>query len=115
MSTTIQTDQPAAAVRSHSARLSALLVIATIAIVGLTVTVVVQATGKGHATTASAPAHASAAAIRANPSAEAGARLDHRGLKGQGSSSAGLDDAGGNPSPEKWTPRSGGRTRPQHR
>jgi hypothetical protein len=80
MSHTVPTQHPPVVLRSTHQRLRALLAIATIAIVGLTVAVVVLAINNGGSTTAS-PATRVTSAIRANPSAEIGAKLNHRGLQ----------------------------------
>lgn len=77
MSNTIQAQHPAVVLRSSYQHLRALLAIAAIAIVGLTVAVVVLATTDEHVTTSSA-IHVVPPAINTSG---AGARLDHRGLK----------------------------------
>jgi|SRR5579862_682784 len=81
MSHTAPTSHPAVVRRSRRQDLRSLLTIAMIAIVGLAVAVVLLATHNGGGTIAKTAAHANRPAIRANPSDEAGARLDHRGLK----------------------------------
>ena len=78
MSNTVQAQHPAVVLRSNYQHLRALLAIAAIAIVGLTVAVVVLATN--NATTISPAAHRTAPATSAPASAQAGAKLDHRGL-----------------------------------
>jgi hypothetical protein len=74
------TSQPAVVLRSSYLHVRALLAVALIAIVGLTVAVVVLAISNGRGTVASPTARAHPVAIGANPSAEIGAILDHRGL-----------------------------------
>jgi hypothetical protein len=109
MSHTVPSQHPAVVPRSNYQHLRTLLAIATVVIVGLTVAVVALATNS-NPTTRAVPAAgrtvnhvamsrfgtpqfgadqqaafradpAASAAIRANPSPETGARLDHRGLK----------------------------------
>jgi hypothetical protein len=78
MSHTVPTQHPAVVLRSNYQHLRALLAIACLAIVGLTIAVVVLATSSS--TTVSPAAH-STPVTSAAPSADAGAKLDHRGLK----------------------------------
>jgi hypothetical protein len=77
MSNAVQTQHPAVVLRSNYQHLRALLAIAALAIVGLTVAVVVLATN--NTTTISPPAHHTAPATSAPASPQAGAKLDHRG------------------------------------
>jgi hypothetical protein len=80
MSHTVPTQHPAVVLRSNYQHLRALLAIAIVAIVGLTVAVVVLATS-GNSTLVGSAAHANSAAISArNASAELGAKLNHRGV-----------------------------------
>ena len=81
MSNAVPAQHPAVVLRSNYQHLRALLAIATIVIVGLTVAVVVLAINSGGSTTTSPVTHATPSAVRANPSAEIEAKLDHRGLK----------------------------------
>jgi hypothetical protein len=67
MSTTLQAQHPAVVLRSSYRLVRALLAIATIAIVGLTVAVVVLAINNGTSTPASAAAHATPKATISNP------------------------------------------------
>ena len=76
MSHTVPSQHPAVLLRSNYQHLRALLAIAIALILALTVAVVVLATRSDHATPAS---HTTRSAIRANPSGEAGATLDHGG------------------------------------
>lgn len=80
MSDAIPSQHPAVVLRSNYQHLRALLVVAMVAVVGLTVAVVILATNNGGSTTArvSSPAEVSNPAIPA--SSQAGATLDHRGL-----------------------------------
>jgi hypothetical protein len=76
MSHTVPSQHPAVVLRSNYDHVRALLAIAVAVIIGLTVAVVVLATSSNHVTLAKPPAQS---AIRANPSAETGAKLDHSG------------------------------------
>jgi hypothetical protein len=80
MSDAIPSQHPAVVLRSNYQHLRALLAVAMIAVVGLTVAVVILATNNGGSTTArvSSPAEVSNPATPA--SSQAGATLDHRGL-----------------------------------
>jgi hypothetical protein len=80
MSNGAQTQHPAVVLRPSYQHLRALLAIAAIAIVGLTVAVVVLATRDGHEVTSSA-ASVVPPAISTSATSELGAKLDHRGLK----------------------------------
>jgi hypothetical protein len=80
MSNAVPAQHPAVVLRSSYQHLRALLAIATIAIVGLTVAVVVLATNDGRDATSSAT-RVVPMTISTSASAEPGARLDHRGLK----------------------------------
>ena len=79
MSNAVQAQHPAVVLRSTYQHLRAVLAIAAIAIVGLTVAVVVLATSNGHVTTSS-PMRVVPSAISTSASAEPRAKLDHRGL-----------------------------------
>lgn len=70
MSNTISAQHPAVVLRSNYLHLRALLAIATILIVGLTVAVVVLAINNGSGTTASAAARAKPSTVRAQPSVQ---------------------------------------------
>ena len=72
----VPSQHPAVVLRSSYQHLRALLATAIAVILGLTVAVVVLATTSSHGTLAGS---ATQSAIRAGPSAEAGARLDHSG------------------------------------
>jgi len=76
MSHTVPSQHPAVVLRSTYQHLRALLAIAVAVILGLTVAVVVLATGSNHVTVASPTTQS---ANQANPSAETGAKLDHSG------------------------------------
>ena len=78
MSNAVTAQHPAVVLRSTYQHLRALLAIAAVAVVSLTVAVVVLAINNGGSTTAS-PATRVSSAIRANPSAETGAKLNHSG------------------------------------
>jgi hypothetical protein len=78
MNQAITPQHPAVVLRSHYRQLRNLLAIATIAIVGLTVAVVILATND-HATTTKTAAPVAAVGASAQ-TADTGARLDHRGL-----------------------------------
>ena len=67
MSTTLQAQHPAVVLRSSYQLVRALLAIATIAIVGLTVAVVVLAINNGTISAASPAARVNAKAITSNP------------------------------------------------
>jgi hypothetical protein len=67
MSNAVQAQHPAVVLRSSYQHLRALLAIAAIAIVGLTVTVVVLALNNSRTTTASPPAHTNPSAITDYP------------------------------------------------
>jgi hypothetical protein len=93
--------EPAVIVRSDYTRLRALLLVAIVAIAGLTIAVVLLATNNGTGTVASSATGtnatgANAAAIHANAvaSQEAGARLDHSGRTIVISSGAGFPGTG---------------------
>src|SRR5438309_2283038 len=76
MSQAIPTQHPAVVLRSHYVHLRALLAVATIAIVGLTIAVVVLAATTNGARIATP-------SVRVSPptaTADSGARLDHRGI-----------------------------------
>lgn len=77
MSHTVPSQHPAVALRSNNQFLRALLAVAVTAIVGLTIALVVATS---NTTTITPAAHHTAPATSA-PSAETGARLDHRGVK----------------------------------
>ena len=77
MSQAVSAQHPAVVLRSSYLHLRTLFAIAAVAIVCLTAAVVVLAVNTG-STTAS-PATRVSSAIRANPSAETGARLNHSG------------------------------------
>lgn len=79
MSHTVPTQHPAVVLRTRYLRLRTVLAVALAVIFALTVAVVVLAASTS-GTLASPAARATPLAIRANPSAETGARLDHRGL-----------------------------------
>jgi hypothetical protein len=79
MSNAVQAQHPAVVLRSSYKHLRALLAIAAIAIAGLTVAVVVLAIGNGRVTTSSAT-RVAPSAISTSASANAGAKLNHRGL-----------------------------------
>jgi hypothetical protein len=76
MSHTVPSQHPAVVLRSNYQHLRALLAIAIVVILGLTVTLVVLATNSNR-TTLARPATQSA--TQPNPSAEPGARLCHSG------------------------------------
>ena len=76
MSHTVPSQHPAVVLRSNYQHLRALLAIAIAVILGLTVAVVVLATSSNEVTLTRATAQSATAA---NPSAETGAKLDHRG------------------------------------
>jgi len=76
MNPTVPSQHPAVVLRSNYQHLRALLAIAIAVILGLTVAVVVLATTSTPGTPAGPTTHS---AIRANPSAENGAKLDHSG------------------------------------
>jgi len=78
MSNTVPAQHPAVVLRSSYQHLRALLAIATIAIIGLTVAVVVLAINTGTSTSTSPAAHANPTVLRATPSTELGATLNHR-------------------------------------
>jgi negative regulator of sigma E activity len=78
MSNTVPAQHPAVVLRSTYQHLRAVLAIAMIAIVGLTVAVVVVATN--NAKPISPAAHRTAPATSAPAFAQAGAKLDHRGV-----------------------------------
>jgi hypothetical protein len=78
MTDAVSAQHPAVVLRSSYLHLRALLAIAAVAVVGLTVAVAVLAINNGGSTTAS-PATRVSSAVRANPSAETGAKLDHSG------------------------------------
>ena len=78
MSNTVPAQHPAVVLRSSYQHLRALLAIATVAIIGLTVAVVVLAISTGTSTSTNPAAHANPSVIRANRSAELGAKLNHR-------------------------------------
>jgi hypothetical protein len=81
MSHTAPAQPPAVVLRSTYLHLRALLAVAIVAIVGLTVAVVLLAASTGGGSTiASSAARANPSAILANPSATTGAKLDHRVL-----------------------------------
>jgi len=80
MSNTVPAQHPAVVLRSSYRQLRALLATATIAIIGLTAAVVVLAINTGTSTPASPAATANQSVIRANPTAELGAKLNHRGV-----------------------------------
>jgi hypothetical protein len=78
MNQAIPTQHPAVVLRSHYLHLRTLLAIATIAIVGLTIAVVVLAATSNHSPRIATPS------ARISPpaaTADSGARLDHRGIK----------------------------------
>jgi hypothetical protein len=77
MNEAIPSQHPAVVLRSNYQHLRALLAVAMIAVVGLTVAVVILVTQNGGSTTASPTRAASHAAAS---SSQAGATLDHRGL-----------------------------------
>jgi hypothetical protein len=79
MSHTVPSQHPAVVLRSSYQHLRALLAVAFVAIVGLSIALVAVATN--NSTTISPAAHRTAATTNAAPSAETGARLDHRGAK----------------------------------
>ena len=86
MNQTVPTQHPAVVLRSHYLHLRALLVIATVAVVGLTIAVVVLATTTNRSETIAAPS------VRVTPpavTARSGARLDHRGISSGTSGSLG--------------------------
>jgi hypothetical protein len=76
MSHTVPSQHPAVVLRSNYQHLRALLAIAVAVILGLTIAVVVLATTNNHDSLASP---ATQSAVRVNPSAETGAKLDHSG------------------------------------
>lgn len=78
MSNTVQAQHPAVVLRSSYQHLRAVLAIAAIAIIGLTVAVVVLATSNRQVTTRSAT-RVVPSAISTSASAEPGAKLDHSG------------------------------------
>jgi len=80
MSNTVSAQHPAVVLRSSYLHLRALLAIAAIAIVGLTVAVVVLAINSGISTTVSPAARATSSAVRANPPVTVGANPDQRRL-----------------------------------
>jgi ABC-type lipoprotein release transport system permease subunit len=67
MSNTISAQHPAVVVRSSYRFVRALLAIATIAIVGLTIALVLLASSNGTSTSVSPTAHATRPAISSNP------------------------------------------------
>jgi hypothetical protein len=79
VSHTVPSQHPAVVLRSNYQLLRALLAVAAVAIVGLTIAVVVLATS--NTTTITPASHHTAPATSATPSAETGAKLDHRGVK----------------------------------
>lgn len=81
MSEMVPAQHPAVVLRSHYVHLRAMLAIALIAVVGLTVAVVVLATRDNSTSTAASPPVSASSALPAN--ASAGATLDHRGLNVQ--------------------------------
>lgn len=81
MSEMVPAQHPAVVLRSHYIHLRAMLAIALIAVIGLTVAVVILATRNTSTSTAASPSVSASSALP--PSASAGARLDHRGLKVQ--------------------------------
>jgi hypothetical protein len=78
MSNRVQAQHPAVVLRSSYQHLRALLAIATIAVVGLTVAVVVLAINNRREA-ASSPARVVPPALSTSASAEPGAKLDHSG------------------------------------
>ena len=80
MSSTVPAQHPAVVLRSTYLQLRALLAIAAIALVGLTVAVVVLAMNTPASTTSGTAARVNSSAIAANASEDLGAKLDHRGL-----------------------------------
>jgi hypothetical protein len=78
MSHTVPSQHPAVVLRSSYQHVRALLAVALIAIVGLTIAVVIVATS--NTATISQAAHGPASATSAAASAEIGAKLDHRGV-----------------------------------
>ena len=95
MNEAIPTQHPAVVLRSQYKLLRALLAVAMIAVVGLTVAVVILATQNGgSSTSAAASSQVSSPAIP--DSSQTGATLDHRGLN---TTSAPLSSASSSPSP----------------
>jgi hypothetical protein len=76
MSHTVPSQHPAVVLRSNYQHLRTLLAIAIAVILGLTAAVVVLATNSNHLTLTRPTTQS---ATRPNPSAEAGAKLDHSG------------------------------------
>ena len=70
MSNTVPAQHPAVVLRSNYLHLRALLAIATIVMVGLTVAVVVLAINNGSSTTASAAGRATPSTVSAQPSVQ---------------------------------------------
>jgi hypothetical protein len=81
MSNAISAQHPAVVLRSSYEHLRALLAIAAIVLVGLTVAVVVLAFNTSTTTSAIRAVGVTPVAVRATPSAEAGARLNHSGRR----------------------------------
>ncbi|HEY2602841.1 MAG TPA: hypothetical protein VGI67_14890 [Thermoleophilaceae bacterium] len=79
MSQAISSQHPAVVLRSHYRQLRGLLAIACIAVVGLTVAVVILATGNQASSSQSTASATQVSATAAT--ADTGARLDHRGLE----------------------------------
>ncbi len=79
MSNTVPAQHPAVVLRSSYQHLRTLLAIATIAIVGLTVALVVVAINNSTIATARLGPHATPQSIHANASADTGARINHSG------------------------------------
>jgi hypothetical protein len=80
MSSTVPAQHPAVVLRSAYLHLRALLAVAAIAVVGLTLAVVVLAINTSGSTTVSPAAHAISSAIRTNPSVTVGPNPDQRGV-----------------------------------
>ena len=81
MSNTIQAQHPAVVLRSTYQHLRALLAIAAIAIVGLTVAVVVLATSHSAGTITNPAAQVNRTAVHANPSPAIGPNPDQQGVQ----------------------------------
>ena len=81
MSNAVQAQHPAVVLRSNYQHLRALLMVAIIAIVGLTVAVVVLATSHSVGTITSPAAQANRTAVHANPSPAIGPNPDQQGVQ----------------------------------
>jgi ABC-type lipoprotein release transport system permease subunit len=80
MSNTVPAQHPAVVLRSTYQHLRAMLAIATIAVVGLTVAVVVLAINSNASTSVTGAARASSPAIRTNPSSRVEPNPDQQGV-----------------------------------